>query len=159
MRQVTEFSQSLTYGRPPSLAMAHIDCKMAHETTKDASGNVEMSCKHSRNLFLFLVSDVDCPNEVDAWKHRFSSECLSVVHDQVFGARTPSYATVTELDKRVRSYYIPPSLQVPGFGGTSMYMIAGEQPSMTLTMQRHIILAIKEVSEYIVASQSLPQRR
>lgn len=36
--------QSLTYGRPPSLAMAHVDCKMAHETRKDANGSVEMSC-------------------------------------------------------------------------------------------------------------------
>ncbi|EJD07477.1 uncharacterized protein FOMMEDRAFT_75316 [Fomitiporia mediterranea MF3/22] len=117
--------QSLTYGRPPSLAMAHIDCKMAHETTKTPSGQVEMS--------------------FDAWKHRFSSELLSIVHDQVFGARTPSYATVTELDKRVRAYYIPPSLQVPGFGSAPMYSASGDPP-MALTMQRHIILAIKEVT-------------
>ncbi|KAI5122510.1 hypothetical protein M0805_001418 [Coniferiporia weirii] len=116
--------QSLTYGRPPSLAMAHIDCKMAHETTTNAAGQVEMS--------------------FDAWKHRFTSECLSIVHDQVFGARTPSYATVMELDKRVRSYYIPPSLQVPGFG----YSASGssEPPSTQLTMQRYIILSIKEVT-------------
>ena len=39
------FAQSLTYGRPPSLAMAHVDCKMAHETRKDANGSIEMSCK------------------------------------------------------------------------------------------------------------------
>ena len=74
------------------------------------------------------------------------------MHDQVFGARTPSYATVMELDKRVRSYYIPPSLQVPGFGGASMYTVGGELPSMSLTMQRHIILAIKEVSKYYVTA-------
>ncbi|KAH8116339.1 hypothetical protein DFH11DRAFT_1506188 [Phellopilus nigrolimitatus] len=119
--------QSLTYGRPPSLAMAHIDCKMAHDTTKNAAGQVEMS--------------------FDAWKHRFTSECLSIVHDQVFGARTPSYATVIELDKRVRAYYVPPSLQVPGFNGAS-YNVGGsmESPSMRLTMQRHVILAIKEVT-------------
>ncbi|KLO13295.1 hypothetical protein SCHPADRAFT_904359 [Schizopora paradoxa] len=117
--------QSLTYGRPPSLSTAHIDCKMAHETTKNASGQVEMS--------------------FDAWKHRFSSECLSIIHDQVFGARTPSYATVMELDKRVRAYYVPPSLQVPGFGGSSMY-VDGVPPSMQLTMQQHVILAIKETT-------------
>ncbi|EJD08184.1 uncharacterized protein FOMMEDRAFT_138150 [Fomitiporia mediterranea MF3/22] len=117
--------QSLTYGRPPSLAMAHIDCKMAHETTKSPSGQVEMS--------------------FHAWKQRFSSELLSIVHDQVFGARNPSYATVTELDKRVRAYYIPPSLQVPGFGSAPMYSASGDPP-MVLTMQRHIILAIKEVT-------------
>lgn len=66
----------------------------------------------------------------------------------MFGARTPSYATVTELDKRVRAYYIPPSLQAPGFGNAPMYTIGSEPPSMRLTMQRYIILAIKEVSEY-----------
>lgn len=98
---------------------------------------------------------------VDAWKHRFSSECLSIVHDQVFGARTPSYSTIMELDKRVRNYSVPPSLQVPGFGGSNGYTLASvsmgggsmnggqETPSMALTMQRHIILAIKEVSEYM----------
>ena len=67
----------------------------------------------------------------------------------MFGARTPSYATIMELDKRVRSYYVPPSLQVPGFGGASLYTMGVELPPMKLTMQRHIILAIKEVSEYL----------
>ncbi|THH09731.1 hypothetical protein EW145_g1797 [Phellinidium pouzarii] len=119
--------QSLTYGRPPSLAMAHIDCKMAHETTKSDNGKVEMSFA--------------------AWKHRFASECLSIVHDQVFGARTPSYATVMELDKRVRSYYIPPSLQTPGFGGAYFSPGGNNEPSsLQLTMQRYVILAIKEVT-------------
>lgn len=52
-----------------------------------------------------------------------------------------------ELDKRVQKYYIPPSLQVPGFGGAPMYTAGEAPPSMRLTMQRYIILAIKEVSE------------
>jgi hypothetical protein len=25
--------------------MAHVDCKMAHETRKEANGTIEMSCK------------------------------------------------------------------------------------------------------------------
>jgi hypothetical protein len=64
-----------------------------------------------------------------------------------------------ELDKRVRNYYVPPSLQVPGFGGSSGYTLGSvsmggggtgqDAPTMGLTMQRHIILAIKEVSEYM----------
>ncbi len=117
---------------------------MAHETVKNASGQVEMTCKSlaSCKMLLYLLILL-----VDAWKHRFSSECLSIIHDQVFGARTPSYATVMELDKRVRAYYVPPSLQVPGFGGSSMY-VDGAPPSMQLTMQRHVILAIKETSEH-----------
>ena len=59
-----------------------------------------------------------------------------------------------ELDKRVLSYYVPPSLQVPGFGGQSLYSIGQAEPPMAMTMQRHIILAIKEVSEYQITRQT-----
>lgn len=54
---LTENIQSLTYGRPPSLAMAHIDCKMAHDTTKNAAGHVEMSCQYTILRFLDLIPD------------------------------------------------------------------------------------------------------
>lgn len=80
-----------------------------------------------------------------AWKHRFSSQCLSVVHDQAFGSRTPNYKVIQELDKKVRTWYIPPSLQVPGFGNTKMGVDV-EQPSVELTMQRYIAFAIKEIT-------------
>ena len=88
---------------------------------------------------------------VSAWKHRFSSQCLSVVHEQAFGARTPNYKIIQELDKKVRGFYIPPSLQVPGFSGkptTASLVPPGEAevPSMQLTMQRYTTWAIKEIS-------------
>lgn len=82
---------------------------------------------------------------VHTWKHQFSSVCLSVVHEQAFGARMPSYRAIQDLDKKVRNFYVPPSLRVPGFGGAKMdteltYPIQ-------LTMQRYIGFAIKEISE------------
>lgn len=52
-----------------------------------------------------------------------------------------------ELDKRVRQYPIPPVLQVPGFGTAPMYNANNETPSSSLTMQRYIVLAIKEVGK------------
>ncbi|KAG6810865.1 hypothetical protein H0H92_010021 [Tricholoma furcatifolium] len=115
--------QSLTFGRPPSFSTLHIDCKLPHETTKNEDGEVEMSFA--------------------AWKHRFASQCLSVVHDQAFGARPLTYKAIQDLDKRVRTWYVPPSLQVPGFGGAKLEL---EQPSVELTMQRYIAYAIKEIS-------------
>ncbi|KAJ7132086.1 fungal-specific transcription factor domain-containing protein [Mycena epipterygia] len=117
--------QSLTFGRPPSFALAHIDTKLPHEHTTNMSGEVEMSFA--------------------AWKHGWASECLSVVHDQVFGAHAPAYRTVQELDKKVRTYYVPPSLQVPGFGGAKP-TVEPEQPTVELTMQRYCSFAIKEIT-------------
>ncbi|KAF8661278.1 hypothetical protein AX16_001379 [Volvariella volvacea WC 439] len=118
--------QSLTYGRPPSLSAAHIDGRMPHPTTKSPSGEEEMSFA--------------------AWKHRFSHQCLSVVHDQAFGAKTPSYKTILELDRKVKNYYVPPSLRVPGFSGE--HGVTVEQPTVQLTMQRYIAFAIKEISMF-----------
>ncbi|KAJ8522699.1 hypothetical protein ONZ45_g709 [Pleurotus djamor] len=117
--------QSLTFGRPPSFALCHVDTKMPFEKTQNEKGEVEMTFA--------------------AWKHRFASECLSHVQDQAFGARAPSYKTIQELDKSVKDFYIPPSLQVPGFvgvtGGADL-----EQPTVEVTMQRYIAFAIKEIT-------------
>jgi len=83
---------------------------------------------------------------VAAWKHRFSAQCLSTVIDQAFGARTPSYKVVQELDRKVRTWYVPPSLQVPGFG-TMKSGSEVERPSVELTMQRYTAFAIREMSK------------
>ncbi|KAG5220977.1 zinc cluster transcription factor [Salix suchowensis] len=103
---------SLTFGRPPSFALCHIDTKMPFEKTRNEKGDVEMTC-----MSMITSRGVDA-NEgnldlVAAWKHRFASECQSHVQDQAFGARPISYKRIQELDKSVRDFYIPPSLQVP----------------------------------------------
>ena len=88
---------------------------------------------------------------VNAWKHRFSSECMAAVHDQVFGARTPTYATILQLDRKLRAYPVPPALQIAGFGGISTGPNVGPYPeSISLTLQRHIVLAIREMSQYLL---------
>lgn len=84
---------------------------------------------------------------VHSWKHRFTSECMNLLHDQAFGARTPSYATVLQLDRKMRAFPVPPILQVAGFGSTESRP-GGYPESIMLTMQRHIVLAIRESSEY-----------
>ncbi|KAI9064177.1 hypothetical protein FKP32DRAFT_1591599 [Trametes sanguinea] len=117
--------QSLTYGRPPSFAPAFIDCKMPEEPTKNDQGELEMSFA--------------------AWKHRFSFKCLAIVHERAFGATVPRYSVISELDKKIRDFYIPPSLRVPGFGGAPMEG-SHVQPPIELTMQRYIAFAIKEMT-------------
>ena len=68
------------------------------------------------------------------------------MHERAFGATVPRYSVISELDKRVRDFYIPPSLRVPGFGGAPMEG-PHVQPPIELTMQRYIAFAIKEMSE------------
>jgi len=79
------------------------------------------------------------------WKHRFASRCLNVVHEQAFGARTPTYRVIEELDMKVRSFYVPPSLRVPGFGGATTE-VDPAPCSVELTMQRYIVFAIREIT-------------
>ncbi|KAI0044511.1 hypothetical protein FA95DRAFT_1522724, partial [Auriscalpium vulgare] len=115
--------QCLTFGRPPAFAMPQVDCRMpyTHEPAVDEA--------------------------FDAWKHRFTSECMSFVHDQAFGAKTPTYATILQLDRKLRAYIVPPVLQIAGFGSSSAEPKLGPYPETTpLILQRHIVLAVREMN-------------
>ncbi|KII85775.1 hypothetical protein PLICRDRAFT_56260 [Plicaturopsis crispa FD-325 SS-3] len=113
--------QCLTFGRPPSFSLAHVDCKMPHPA--------EPSDEQSFH----------------AWKHKFTSECMTLVHDQAFGARTPTYTTILQLDRKVRLFPVPPILQIAGFG-SSQPRPGGFPESVALTLQRHIVLALREMN-------------
>jgi hypothetical protein len=115
--------QCLTFGRPPSFALAHIDCKLPH------------------------APDASDEQSFHSWKHRFTSEVMSVVHDQAFGAKTPTYATILQLDHRIRAFPIPPVLQIVGFGSSSEQRPGGFPESDELILQRHIVLARKETGK------------
>jgi hypothetical protein len=72
---------------------------------------------------------------------------MAPVHDQVFGAKTPTYATILQLDRKLRAYQVPQALQIAGFGGTSSEHNVGSYPeSIPLMLQRHIVLAVREMS-------------
>ncbi|PFH45913.1 hypothetical protein AMATHDRAFT_70926 [Amanita thiersii Skay4041] len=108
--------QCLTFGRPPSFALPHVDCKMPH-----GNNPTDGQTFH-------------------AWKHRFTSECMNVLHDQAFGAKMPTYATVLQLDRKMRAFPVPPLLQV------TCYSPGGMPDTVMLTLQRHIVLAIREMN-------------
>jgi hypothetical protein len=115
--------QCLTFGRPPAFTTAHVDCKMPFQ------------------------GEPPVEDAFNAWKHRFSSECMAPVHDQVFGAKTPTYATILQLDRKLRAYQVPQALQIAGFGGTSSEPKLSPYPeSIPLMLQRHIVLAIREMN-------------
>ena len=73
---------------------------------------------------------------------------MNLVYDQAFGAKTPTYSTVLQLDRKLRGFAVPASLQIAGFGnsesrGGSYY------ESVPLILQRHLVLAIRESSTYL----------
>lgn len=70
---------------------------------------------------------------------------MNALHDQAFGAKTPSYATVLQLDRKLRAFPVPPVLQVAGFGSSENNQ-GNHSDTIMLTLQRHIVLAIRETS-------------
>ncbi|KAG5650570.1 hypothetical protein H0H81_011777 [Sphagnurus paluster] len=118
--------QCLTFGRPPSFALPHVDCSMP------------------------FLNDTSDEKSFHAWKHRFTSECMNLLHDQAFGAKMPTYATVLQLDRKMRAFPVPPILQVAGFG-SSESRPGGFPQTVMLTLQRHIVLAIREMSSSFFA--------
>jgi len=100
-----------------------------------------------------IVGDViyvnsSSPLLVNAWKHKFSLECMTLLHDQAFGAKMPTYATIIQLDRKLRAFPVPPVLQVAGFGSSEPRQ-GGYPDSVALTLQRHIVLAIREMSRFL----------
>ena len=115
----------------------------------------EQSCKRN-NFSQGTVADL-CVCvfffQVNAWKHRFSSECMSMLHDQAFGAKMPTYPTVLQLDRKLRAFPVPPVLQVAGFGSSEPRQ-GGFPDTVMLTLQRHIVLAIREMSKLSLATST-----
>ena len=68
------------------------------------------------------------------------------VYDQAFGAKMPTYNTVLQLDRKLRGFHVPPILQIAGFGNADAR--AGSYDSVPLILQRHLVLAVRESSEF-----------
>ncbi|KAJ3976024.1 hypothetical protein EV361DRAFT_1001583, partial [Lentinula raphanica] len=96
---VADVWQSLNTGRPPSFSLAYIDCSFPQYegvNMKDGSsqGN-DNSTTSAKNL------------TVEIWQFRFASECLAEVVSRTLTAETPTYATIMDLDRKVREFPLP----------------------------------------------------
>ncbi|KAJ7826286.1 fungal-specific transcription factor domain-containing protein [Mycena olivaceomarginata] len=75
---VADVWTSLSTGRPPSFSPAYVDCSFPK----------------------------DGPFEV--WNFRFAAECVADVTARILPVGVPSYATIMELDRKVREFPLPP---------------------------------------------------
>lgn len=134
--------QSFTLGRPPSFSLAHVDCKKPHMEDP----NNEDTCKHSSDFVVLVIIICDFMHPtVHWWKHKFTSECMNTVYDQAFGSKTPTYSTILQMDRKLRSFPVPPLLQIAGFGSSESRM--AHYDSVPLILQRHVVLAVRESSK------------
>ncbi|KAJ7722887.1 fungal-specific transcription factor domain-containing protein [Mycena maculata] len=107
--------QSLNTGRPPSFSLAYIDCSLpTYEKSKAREGMFE------------------------AWGFRFAAECVAEVTARTLTAEAPSYATIMELDRKVREFPLPPlDDAVPGDVGGSLQRCVLEHVRETILMYIH----------------------
>ncbi|KIJ42345.1 hypothetical protein M422DRAFT_208868 [Sphaerobolus stellatus SS14] len=115
---------SFIMGRPPSFNPAHIQCPLPADRDPliNEKGQVEPSFHH-------------------IWKYVYRRECLIPVVEQAFAAKSPSYATILRLDRMVREFEIPKSLQLGTPGDPTQ-----KNSSLSLSMQRYMLFCEKETS-------------
>ncbi|KAF8506318.1 fungal-specific transcription factor domain-containing protein [Gautieria morchelliformis] len=117
-------NQCLSFGRPPSLLLAYCDCEIPHEERlENRAGEIKPGF-HLR-------------------KFQFASECLSQVVDAVLGIKRTPYSTILALDRKVRDHQ---ALKVPPNGATGPAELGAA--TVTLTLQRFMLKAIVEMSQY-----------
>ncbi|KAF8448743.1 fungal-specific transcription factor domain-containing protein [Boletus edulis BED1] len=86
---VADSWHSLDTGRPPSFSRAYVDCRFPQsENTNEKN-------------------ETDPGVAFETWTYRFASECVAEVAARTLTAEIPSYATIMELDRKVREFPIP----------------------------------------------------
>ncbi|KAG6849964.1 hypothetical protein H0H93_003153 [Arthromyces matolae] len=91
---VADVWQSLNTGRPPSFSLAYIDCSFP-----DARDNVSGE-----------GPEAGFGGAFSTWQCRFAAECVAEVTARTLTPETPTYATIMELDKKVREFPLPPGM-------------------------------------------------
>ncbi|KAF4612588.1 hypothetical protein D9613_012706 [Agrocybe pediades] len=119
---VADVWQSLNTGRPPSFSLAYIDC-----------GYPEAQ---------------DVGSEFGLWQIRFAAECVAEVTSRTLTAEAPSYATIMELDKKVRDFPLPDGLTQANNsspnGGKHSSKPKSKDEEMTASFQRCVLDHIRE---------------
>ncbi|KAJ6617446.1 fungal-specific transcription factor domain-containing protein [Mycena sp. CBHHK59/15] len=111
---------SFSLGRPPSMSTAYIDCPYP----KDANEVTAPDGSKEPSYFL--------------WTCKYSVLMHSIM-STAFGSKVPPYASILDLDRRIRDFHIPLHLQP---------MCSAEMPTPTPTrqFQRFLTLSTKETT-------------
>ncbi|KAF9524395.1 fungal-specific transcription factor domain-containing protein [Crepidotus variabilis] len=87
----SDVSHSLALGRPPAIHLSYVDCEFPQD--EDATLSDEM--EHQEGLWRM--------------KHTFARDIYNSVAEATLTAKSPSYSTILDLDKKVREISFPKS--------------------------------------------------
>ncbi|KAF8508017.1 fungal-specific transcription factor domain-containing protein [Hysterangium stoloniferum] len=118
-----ELTEALNFGRPPSLSLSTIDCKMPADSTQ----------------FAFPNDALDPP--FHSTKYRFFSVYLSPVIEAILGAKTANYSTVLALDRKVRDQDVAPLIEFDTRRAPGDPIVDLTGATLGVTMQKFMIVA------------------
>ena len=119
--------QSLNTGPPPSFSLAYIDCSYPQYGADE--GGFGTACEFH---FLQSIRGLTCPPLVEIWQCRFAAECVADVTARTLTAEAPSYATIMDLDRKVREFPLPEG------------MAAASSEDLSASFQRCVLDHIRE---------------
>ncbi|EPQ60077.1 hypothetical protein GLOTRDRAFT_123836 [Gloeophyllum trabeum ATCC 11539] len=110
---------SFSFGRPPAMDMSYLECDLPpdEEETLDASGNRQVGFHQ--------------------WVVHYSLMMRTVVMPAAFAAKTPPYAAILDLDRKVREFYVPERLR-------PVCVQIDRATPMYVHMQRWMVLSYRE---------------
>ncbi|EGN98052.1 hypothetical protein SERLA73DRAFT_169135 [Serpula lacrymans var. lacrymans S7.3] len=109
---------ALSLGRPPSICLAHVDCRRPSYSVEG----------------MYIIPGTQSYHE---WKHGFFLQCLTPVLVTAISARPQQYSTVMEVDKTIRDFPIPPTLDI--------FNTDGVTDNRQLTMQQVLVSSGREI--------------
>lgn len=124
------------------MSLSYVDC----ELPKDKEDHINSEGQHEWGCKCVLNSSRPAASiyvVVHSWTWQYT-RLLHTVMTTAFGAKTPPYSTVVDLDRKIRDFPMP----------WRMHVNCGQpeecSPSNTLRMQRWIVVASKEASMCLI---------
>ncbi|KAG2145884.1 fungal-specific transcription factor domain-containing protein [Suillus clintonianus] len=109
---------SLSLGRPPSLCLQHVDCRRPSYVAEGMN----------------IIPGAQSYHE---WKHGFFQHCLTPVLVTAISAQPQPYSGILDVDKKIRDFHIPPTLNI--------FNPEGTRNIRQLTMQQVLVASGREI--------------
>ncbi|KAL0072366.1 hypothetical protein AAF712_000129 [Marasmius tenuissimus] len=100
---------SLTLGRPPALNVSFMNCPFPDEPTEPTEAEVQKGVTEPN----FVTPRRQLPHALSVllWGWKFCKEVVSQIAITTLTPQIPDYATILDLDKKIREHGVPPDVK------------------------------------------------